>query len=54
MKKEELSWKEAVSLEEYISDLFRQKKMNTEEFKTLLRIYGREKLEAIWKKMKGK
>lgn len=36
------------SLKEYILSLYRQQKTESDEFKTMLRIYGREKFEKWW------
>lgn len=46
-------WQEAWTLEAYVIDLIKKKETQSEAFQTLLRIYGREKLEVIWKKYKG-
>ncbi len=40
------------TLEDYVMELFRSKATHSREFKAMLEIYGREKLEAIWKKFK--
>ena len=44
-------WESAMSFEEYVISLFRARAFHTPEFQILLKIYGREKLEAIWKAM---
>lgn len=47
-------WETAWSLEDYLFEIFEMNKFNSEEFKVLLRIYGREKIEVIWKKYREK
>lgn len=47
------TWKEAWNLEDYVIDLFKKKLTDTEEFKTLIRIFGRDKLAKIWLKYKN-
>lgn len=43
---------ECTTFEDYIISLFKARKTNSEEFKTMLGIYGRERLAEIWKKYK--
>jgi hypothetical protein len=43
-----IDWSEAWNLEDYVIDLFKKKMTESSEFKTLLKIYGRKKLEEIW------
>lgn len=37
------------TLKDYILSLYQQKKTDTEEFRSLMKIYGREKFELWWK-----
>lgn len=43
-------WSDAWTLENYILSLFQQKQTETQEFKILLKLFGREKLEKLWNK----
>lgn len=43
-------WEGTWTLEQYIISLFERGMTNSNEFKAMLYIYGREKLAAIWKK----
>jgi hypothetical protein len=45
-----ISWNESVSLEDRVITLFIEKRTNCEEFQTYLRIFGRDKIKAIWDK----
>lgn len=45
---EPIDWSGAWTLEDYVVALFEAKKTDSDEFKTLLRIYGRPRLVAIW------
>jgi len=38
------------TLEDYVVDLFQRGAFESEEFKRLMRLYGREKLEEIWRR----
>lgn len=49
-----LDWESAWSLEDYLFELFEMKKTETSEFKTLLVIYGREKMAAYYRRYKEK
>lgn len=37
------------TLDDYLFSLFRNQKTDTSEFKVLLRVYGRERIETAWK-----
>lgn len=37
------------TLKDYVLSLYQQQKTETAEFKTMLRIYGREKFETWWR-----
>lgn len=41
-------WSRAVNLKQYIVKLYLHDKTNTPEFQIMERIYGREKLDAMW------
>ena len=43
-----INWDGACTLEDYIISLVETKKINSAEFKTLLRIYGRDEIKKIW------
>lgn len=43
-------WNKAWSFEDYVIDLFERKQMQTDEFKTLIQIFGRERIKQIWEK----
>lgn len=47
-----IEWEQALTFEQYVITLFEQKLTRSDEFKALIRIYGRPKLEEIWKKYK--
>lgn len=47
----DIEWKEAWTLEEYVVHLIKNKLTQSPEFKLLIRIYGRPKLEGIYKKI---
>lgn len=49
-----MSWKDCWSFEDYIMHLINTKQTESSEFQTMLRIMGREKLEAIYKKNRSK
>lgn len=51
--KDPLPWSKAWTLEDYALSLIQQNKTQSEEFKTLLRVYGRDKLREIWSKYKA-
>jgi hypothetical protein len=51
--KEEITWKEASTLEEWVIRMIEQKKTKEPEFQNALRVFGREKLKAIWEKHKA-
>jgi hypothetical protein len=42
-------WTDAWKLDDYVISLFERKETHTNEFQTLLKIFGRPKLEKIWK-----
>ncbi len=42
-------WTDSWTLNDYIVSLVKNRQTESAEFKTMLRIYGREKLEQIWK-----
>jgi hypothetical protein len=44
-----IDWTEAVTLEEHVYQLFRDGKTDTDEFKTLVRFFGRQKMIEFWK-----
>lgn len=41
-----------VTFEDYVVSLFKARKTDSNEFKTMLVIYGREKILRIWQKFK--
>lgn len=47
------NWTGAVSLEQRVMRLIRDKKTDSQEFQTYLRFYGRERMEAIWRDYKA-
>jgi hypothetical protein len=47
-------WKGAWTLDDYIVNLIASKQTQSAEFQTMLRIFGREKLEKIWKEHREK
>jgi hypothetical protein len=47
---EALEWSGAWTLENYVLSLFQKKQTQSPEFKILLKLFGREKLEKIWNK----
>lgn len=47
-------WQAAWGLEDYVIDLFKRKATDTPEFKTLLKVFGRDKILKIWEKFKLK
>lgn len=50
-----IDWSGACTFKEYIVSLFEKKMTDSPEFKTMLEIYGRERLESIWKEfVRGK
>lgn len=51
--REPSNWEEAWNLETYVISLFAQKKTESLEFKSLMLIYGRAKLVAIWEKFQA-
>jgi hypothetical protein len=50
----DLDWKRTCTLIDRVLYLIGADQCNSQEFQTYLRIYGREKLEAIWKEHKAK
>lgn len=44
---------ECTTFEQYVVSLFRARKTDSNEFKTMLNIYGREKILKIWEKFKA-
>lgn len=52
--KEDLPWSAACTLEEYVIELFRQKQTSSPVFQMIVKIYGRDKIEAIWKAYREK
>lgn len=48
-----VDWRGAITFEEYVIELFETKKTDTEEFKSLLRLRGRQRLEEIWKQYRA-
>ena len=51
---EPMDWQRAWTFEAYIISLFEKKQTDSLEFKVMLRIFGREKLEKIWFEYKAK
>ena len=49
-----MSWKECWSFEDYIMHLVNTKQTKSPEFQTMMRIMGREKLEAIYRRNRAK
>lgn len=49
-----IDWIEAVTFEEYVNQLFQDEKTDTEEFKVLVRVYGRSKLTKLWQKFQSR
>lgn len=49
-----LDWESAWTLEDYLFELFEMQKTETSEFKTLLGIYGREKMASYYKRYQEK
>lgn len=47
-------WSEATTLEQHVTSLIEQKRTKTAEFQTLLRVFGRARIEAIWKAHRDK
>lgn len=47
-----VEWTDAWTLKEYVLDLIAKRQTDSSEFKILLKIYGREKLEQIYKEAK--
>ena len=45
-----IDWQDAVTLEGYVLRLFQQGKTDTEEYKTLERVFGKTKIDAYLKK----
>lgn len=43
-------WSEAKTLEDYVFELFENQATESKEFKALLRVFGREKMNDLWKK----
>lgn len=51
----ETDWSGACTFKEYIVSLFEKKMTDSPEFKIMLNVYGRERLESIWKEfVRGK
>lgn len=48
----QVDWNGACTFDDYVISLFEEKKTKTDEFDLLLRVYGREKLEKLWKAYK--
>lgn len=48
-KEEDFDWSEATTWQDRVKFLFETKQTRSEEFQTYLRIYGKERLEKIWK-----
>jgi hypothetical protein len=48
--KEPVNWQGSWTLEDYVMSLFEKGETQSPEFKVLLQIYGREKIEELWKK----
>lgn len=49
-----MDWNESWTLEEYVISLFKQGLTSSKEFKTLLNLYGRDKLVGMWTKYKAR
>lgn len=47
-----VDWEGACTFDEYVISLFEEKKTSTEEFQLIMRVYGRERLEKLWKEYK--
>lgn len=45
-------WKGSWTFEDYIFSLFDRKLTQSDEFQTMLRIYGKEKMSKLWEKYK--
>jgi hypothetical protein len=41
------------TLDDYLEKLFRTGKTKSDEFQTLLKIYGRERIETAWRRFKN-
>jgi hypothetical protein len=52
MPNEPIDWEGACTLEDYVISIFEKKQTDSLEFKALLRVYGRERLEKIWREYK--
>lgn len=47
-----VDWTGAWTLRDFVIDLFKQNKIDSDEFRLLIRVYGRDKLITIWKDYK--
>lgn len=47
-------WKDSWTLNDYILHMIKTKQTDSLEFQAMLRVYGREKLEKIWKEGRAK
>lgn len=52
IKKTDVPWSQVKTLEQVVIRFFERKETSTIEFQALLNLYGREKLERIWRNYK--
>lgn len=48
MKTRALDWETAWKLEDYLMDLFKKKQTHTSEFRILLEVFGKKKIQQVW------